>query len=481
MRDRANVVVESLERRMFLAGDFGFAISGGGAGKDRGNSVAVDPQGNVVIAGVYTGAIDVDPSSKTRMLPATNGTDTFIAKYSPTGALLWAAALGGMGTQEIQSVAVDRFGNVFGGGYFSSSVDFDPGTGKSTLTSYGGADAFILKLSTSGTFQWVRRMGGTSDEGVIAIAADPSGNVLSMGMFVGTGDFDPNAGVKQFTSSGSYDLFVTKLTGAGNTVFVTKFGASGTEFGNVISADASGNVIASGSFSGTVDFNPGTATNTLKSSGSSDVFVTKLSPTGAYIFARKYGSTGPDQGGDARADAAGNIYVTGQFYGTIDFNHTSNTRYLSSVGGTGDAFVVKLTSAGGYSWSRRIGGSKSDRGTDLSFDANGNVFVTGVFAGTVDFNPNFGTNNLSSYNNTSDIFAVKLASNGNFGWARNAGGASSADIGEGIAVSGGNVYVTGAFGATVDFNPGSGTAYRTASGSSEDFFLWKLVDAVVVT
>lgn len=470
--------VERLEPRHHLAGDFGSVVTAGGTGKDRGNSVAADLQGNAIVAGVYSGAIDVDPTPAVRRLPHVNGDETFVAKYAPGGALLWAVALTGVGRQEIQSVAVDRAGNVYCGGYFENTVDFDPGTGRKSVTSLGRADAFVLKLNSAGAFQWVRRTGGAGDEGVVAIAADADGNVAAMGMFNGTADFDPNAGVRSYATAGGFDLFVTKLSATGDTVYAHRIGGTGEEFGNAITFDPAGNAIASGSFSRTVDFNPSpVATANQTSAGASDVFVVKLAPYGTYLASRRFGGAGNDQGGDVRADAWGNVVLTGQFFGTVDFNPSASVvANLTASGSTGDAFVAKLDRNFAYQWARRLGGNGNDRGTDLGIDATGAVYVTGVFSGTADFDPSTGgTYNLTSASYSSDVFVAKLTAAGGFTWARRVGGAAANDIGEGLALAGSWVYVTGAFGASVDFDPGTGTASRTSAGG-DDLFLLELIN-----
>jgi hypothetical protein len=120
-----------------------------------------------------------------------------------------------------------------------------------------------------------------------------------------------------------------------------------------------------------------------------------------------------------------------------------------------------------------MGGTNVDQGIDVALDSAGNVYTTGFFLGTVDFDPGAGTFNLTSAG-SGDLFVSKLDASGNLVWARSMGGAASSDEGYGIVVDGaGNVYTTGSFSGTGDFDPGAGTANLTSAGSF-DVFVQKL-------
>jgi len=170
--------------------------------------------------------------------------------------------------------------------------------------------------------------------------------------------------------------------------------------------------------------------------------------------------------------AGSNILVAGQFTGSADFDPSAGTAKLSSAGST-DAFVAKFNSGGNYTWARRIGGSKADRATVVTADSSGNIYATGQFAGTADFDPGSGAANLST--SISDVFALKLTAGGNYAWARAPVGGNGNNVGEGIGISGSSLYIAGAFGGTLDFDPGPGTTSRTAGGTS-DIFVWKLIN-----
>ena len=147
---------------------------------------------------------------------------------------VWANQLGGTGSDIGYSIASDASGNVYTTGYYSGTVDFDPGPGVFTLTSAGATnDIFVYKLNATGNLVWAKSLGGTGAEMGLSIAVDASGNVYTTGQFQGIADFDPGVGVVTFTSAGNYDIFVSKLDASGNYVWAKCFGGTALDYGSV--------------------------------------------------------------------------------------------------------------------------------------------------------------------------------------------------------------------------------------------------------
>ena len=256
--------------------------------------------------------------------------------------LAWAKSMGGASTDEGVSIAVDASGNVYTTGYFNGTVDFDPNAGTFNLTSAGGVDIFVSKLDATGNLVWAKNMGGVSTEIGYSIAVDASGNVYTTGYFVGTADFNPNAGTFNLTSAGSQDIFVSKLDATVNLVWAKSMGGGANDdVGISIAVDASGNVYTTGFFNGTVDFDPNAGTFNLTSAGSQDIFVFKLDATGNLVWAKNMGGASNDIGQSIAVDASGNVYTTGYFAGTADFDPNAGTFNFTSAGGQ-DIFVSKL-------------------------------------------------------------------------------------------------------------------------------------------
>ena len=181
---------------------------------------------------------------------------------------------------------------------------------------------------------WARQMGGTSHEEGISTAVDASGNVFTTGHFVGTADFDPGPGTLSFTSAGSSDIFVSKLDALGNFVWAKQLGGITNDQGFALAVDPSGNVLTTGSFSGTVDFDPGSGTFNLTAIGLSDIFVSKLDDQGNFVWAKQMGGnpipSTYDEGRSIAVDPSGNVFTTGIFYAVGDFDPGPGTFNLNS-------------------------------------------------------------------------------------------------------------------------------------------------------
>src|SRR5262249_35059692 len=158
---------------------------------------------------------------------------------------------------------------------------------------------------------WARQLGGTSNDQGDGVAVDASSNVLITGFFDGTADFDPGSGTSSLTGFGSNDIFVSKLDSSGNFVWARQLGGMSQEQGNSITVDASGNVLTTGTFGGTADFDPGSGTSNLTGIGSTDIFVSKLDSSGNFVWARQLGGTSQEQGTGIAVDSLGNVLTTG--------------------------------------------------------------------------------------------------------------------------------------------------------------------------
>lgn len=262
---------------------------------------------------------------------------------------------------------------------------------------------------------------------------------------------------------------ISTFTQTQNLQWVNQVGSGGSDYVYGLSTDASGNIYATGGFSGTVDFDPGPGTSNLTSSGSNDIFVAKYNSTGNLIWAKKFGGTSVDYGSSLGVDASGNIYVTGYFQGTADFDPDAGTFNLTSLGQY-DIFNFKLTNIGNLVWAVSYGGTGFDFGRRITVDAAGNSYTTGTFRSIVDFDPGAGTNNVTSLG-LEDVYIEKLDPNGNLLWNRRVGGTGS-DAANGITLDGvGSVYITGGFSGTADMDPGGATNNLISNGGIDCFIL----------
>jgi len=444
-------------------------ISMGGSSSESSSSIAIDNSGNTYTTGTFMGTADFDPSASTLNLVSNGDRDVFIQKTDALGNLVWAKSIGGNLFDTGNSIKVDVSGNIYVVGNFKSTVDFDPSAAIFNLTSTGEYDTFILKLNSNGDFIWVKSIGGPFDDIANSIELDNSGNVYCTGYFYGTVDFDPNAGTLNLNSNGSYDAYIQKLDLNGNLVWAKSFGGSSVDASKDLTIDLNGDILLTGHFRNTVDFDMGVNVFNLSSNGNYDIFVLKLNLNGDFIWATSTGGSLADKGQSIATDNSGNVICTGFFYGTVDFNTGVGIENIIS-NGNADVFVQKLDISGNYLWTKTFGGTGDDKGNSITADSDGDIYTTGLFKNTIDLNPGADNNSFTS-NGVDDIFIQKLSVAGNYIWAASFGG-STYDNGLSLLVDNNdNVICAGSYGTTVDFDPSPMVLNMTSAGVYDAFIL----------
>ncbi len=438
---------------------FQWAKSIGGTSSDEAYSVAVDAAGNVYTTGYYNGTVDFDPGTGVFNLTSAGYQDVFILKLDANGNFVWAKSVGGPFNDVGQGIALDAQGNIYVTGEFSpdATTDFDPGPGTFSMTLHSsGYDVFVLKLDSNGNFKWAKQEGSTGSDLGGAIAVDQAGNVYTTGTWE---VFYPY--ISKFDTDGN--LKWEKL--------LKVVSSQNASVGKSIAVDASGNVYTTGYFNGTLDFDPGPGTYNLKAN-MYDIYVSKLDASGNFVWAKQIGG-GANAGYSIALDAAGNVYTCGSFQATADFDPGVGVTNVTTAG-VNDMFITKFDPAGNFTWVKTFGGQfASFDMTAITLDASGNIYTTGGFHGTADFNPGVATAMLSAPG-ADDIFMSKLDASGNYVWAAKIGETNN-DVGNSVTVnSAGNVYIAGSYKGIMDFDPGAGTTEYFTNGNSVDLFVLKL-------
>ncbi|MNJ86428.1 Beta-propeller repeat protein [compost metagenome] len=423
----------------------------------------------------------------------------------------WARQIGGTAWDEGTSIKTGRDKQVYAVGLFRGTVDFDPGAGVFNMTSVGEKDAFICKLDADGNFLWAKQYGDSAgiDE-KSSLEIDTSGNLYITNSFLGTVDFDPGAGSFVLTSQGmDRNIFVQKLDADGHFIWVKQIGGPfeplfpTPSHSYDLALDNSGNVYLTGYFDGTADFDPDPSSefNMTSHYNSSDIFICKLNPDGHFVWAKQFSGTQPNRGGVGYGivvDSEGNVYTTGTMGGTIDFDPGPGTYHLNITDPLlTEIYLNKLDASGNFVWAKTLGPGEGSAiaidkhntiyssswtpagylpmlnkhdsdgnllwakhpggimGKAIALDSQGNVYTAGICFGTNDFDPGPGVFNLTGGN--SDSYISKLDSLGNFLWAGLLTGTSQVNANSLTVDQDDNVYITGFFDGTANFDlSGSG-------------------------
>lgn len=396
--------------KLDAAQNFVWAFSFGGVNSDIVAAIALDADDNIHLTGQFSGTVDFDPGVGDFSLTWGNGS-AYVAKYNSDGEFSWAVNFSSGGGVTGRGIGVDELGNVYSTGNFSETADFDPGVGSAPLTNLGTftGDTYVSKLNSDGEFVWVKGFHTHGDSRPFDMAVNAAGDSHITGSFTFICDFDPNGGVVNRTtpSTSIGKSFIVKLNSDGELVWVNDFGDNvNTSSGSGVAIDETGNIYATGSFGGTVDFDLGVDIDNHTSNGLGDIYVVKMDGDGNWIWATSNGGTQNDSGIKIDTDELGNVYTAGYFNLDVDFDPGVETFNLTSVGGI-DFFAQKLSDAGEFEWAVAMGGSETDFANNVYVTGDNEVHVVGYFAETVDFDPSETELNLTSAG-SNDGFFLKL-------------------------------------------------------------------------
>jgi hypothetical protein len=478
--------------------------SGSPSSRNLSNAIAVDNQGNTYVTGTLTQSFDSVNFNPYGTAPVNiandKGGNCFFAKYDSAGNCKWAKRLDLFGLDSDPfvpvatgaGIAVDPSGNVYITGAFRDSIDLNPAPGSGPavykMKSEGLSDCFVAKYNSSGAFVWARQFGGDGLDFGTSVSVTGT-EVYITGFFSDSTAYFKSSlsGTADDTlyNSGWKDVFIAKYSSNGTLQWTKGIGGIGDDLG--VSIDVNSAYVAlTGSFQDTVDFNPESAAHydTVEASGNTDVFLAKYLPDGSYGWelniGKNNGNTNSAVGTSVKIDNNYNkIYVAGNFSGAADFDLAYNPN-SSKEDALCDraAFLAKYDlAAGAFEW-RQIFRSQEHNGTDTTtspaivLDHSGDfVFVTGGFTGKMGMNQ-AGTDSVESKGEV-DMYIAKYDKNSAYIWSKGIG-KTHKDVGCGIAIDNSeNIYVTGTFMDTVNFDPGVGVAKRGAQANSNALFVAK--------
>lgn len=463
------------------AQNLGWAQGWGSSNYDYTSCIATDAVGNTCISGYFRGTMDADPGPGTQFFTATEQ-DIYLSKFNASGHLLWAKHLHGDSNEVVTAMTLDISGNIYITGTYQGFVDFDPGPGIVTLGNPYPGSTFICKFDPDGNLIWAKEL---TKARAYSIAIDANQNVYTTGHFIYDADFDPSEQEAILDAGQHIEMFICKLNASGNYVWARRtqvYGDTTYIKSNSLTLDAAGNVYATGNFQGTADFDTGTGIFEMTSTGETggetgsvdDIFILKLDTDGNFNWALQMAGQEYEEGVAITADATGNIYTTGIFIGTVDFDPSPAVFNITSTGIGASVYICKLTTDGDLIWAKSLESNVAVLSSDIILDQHENICIAGYFSGAADFDPGPGFAFINS-SGGSDAYVCKLDNDGNHLWSGNFG--SSGDE-RGIAIAcdtEDHIFTAGVFVETADFDPTIGY-WGIPSNGEWDVFLLKLTD-----
>jgi hypothetical protein len=396
-----------------------------------------------------------------------------LANYDITKALiidpptrLWGTYYGGSNNDVCESVTLDSSGNIYLAGWTRSNNSIaTEGVHQSTIG--GGADAFLVKISSNGVLQWSTYYGGSVDDFCESATIDKSGNIFLTGM-----TNSPNAiateGSHQSTLGGDRDAFLVKFNSSGKRQWGTYYGGNEWDQGMAVILDISGNIYLAGLTRSNNDISTeGSHQNIYVDN--TDAFLVKFNDRGVRQWGTYFGGEGLDYGLSVSIDSTNNIYIAG-FTNSQNAIATSESHQEIYGGGGYDAFLVKFNNDGVRQWGTYYGGDSLDYGRSVTTDDLGNIYLAGNTMSPEEISTY--ESHQSSYGGGHDAFLVKFSSSGVRQWGTYYGG-NDDDTGYSVTTDGlGSVFLTGHTESTEDIAT-EGSHQSTYGGNYGDAFLVK--------
>jgi hypothetical protein len=457
-----------------------WSIHTGGSSVDFVHDIATDKDGNIYSTGFFRETVDFDPDASNTTLTAIGERDVFIQKIDPNGQFVWVKQIGGIGDDIGYNITIGLNGDIILAGNFTNQIDVDPGSGMVNYVPQGDLDAFIVSLDADGNYLWSNQIGSIEYCNVKDLEIDQFGNIFLSGDYLDDLVVNPNN--LTITVSGSFIYasgYIMKFNSNGAYLLTRTISSSEDFYISSISKGKNGNLFFSGEFGGHIFL--GTTQNgnfnTTSTGQSKDIIIGKLSTVGAVLWAKQIPISHGSSKTDIVFDQAGSVYTVGGFQGTVDFDPGPNQDFKQSSGSGGDAFIHKLSADGEYEWTKTFGANGSALATMVNLDKFGNIFTSGGFQGTIDFDPGPNSKSMNSFGQ--NRFIQKLNREGEYLWASQVSGISNTFNCK--IDSSNHILISGSFFGSSDIDSSNSQYIVNSNNGSPDFFLNKLSQCYTIT
>lgn len=367
--------------------------------------LTVDESNNVYAAGQFYTDVDLLPGTGTNIV-TTPSYQSILVKMNAAGNVVFTYTTETtIGHSSINNLAVNSANEVYLTTYQYGAVDYDNGAGSQIVDNWvSGSFYYLVKLNQDGSLNWVKEV----EPEMYDMAIDSSDNLVITGLFYNsTIDIAPGAPVVNISKTTSGDIFIFTVDGDG--IYQSHFilGNNFYMYINNLTIDSSTqDILFSGTFNGTSNFEPSTMDHVLSTSGGlQELFVARFTNNGICKWARQ--SQGDPsasylEDNDIQTDNQGNVFVCGSVNGTYDVDPGSGTSYVTN--GNADNFIFKWDSSGNFNWAYELIESGELKGIAVSNDGN-YLHMTGSNNVVTDIDPE-GTTSIPVVGGN-DFFVIK--------------------------------------------------------------------------
>ncbi|MCB0761288.1 MAG: hypothetical protein KDC12_07155 [Flavobacteriales bacterium] len=396
--------------------------------------------------------VNMDIMGGTQNVTVVGDGDIVIAKYDVNGTLQWAFSLGSAEVEIARAGYVPAEGGILVSGNIKDAVDFDPGPGTHIESPVFTTAPFVAKYDTDGNLEWVYVVHPDSayvGNEVNKISPMNDGGYIFSILSIGTYDVNPGVGTAN-TSSSNLQCVFAHVDASGQYVEHFELAGSIYTLSPQCRQDNDGNIIASVSYEGNIDADPGAGVQLYTSNGSKDILVAKYAPDLSLMWSFSMGGPAWNALSTIEIDSNNDIYIGASLSESFDLDPSPNS-VIPTINGSSDAAIISYDTNGNYNDHILLGNANSESVTDIEFTAPGEFVAVGTFQGTVDFNPGPGTNNLTSFGTGINGYVVHYSSTSPFLFAIESTTGSGCNS---VSIVGTNKYaVFGSFSGTVDVDP----------------------------
>jgi len=429
-------------------------LYGGTTSSAQPNKVVIGADSSIYVSGYFMGPGPCNfelNTGLTELVTSGGDPDMYITRHNKSGDLIWVKHFDGAGSSTVWGMSIDSLDNIYVSGNFWGTIDFDPSPGVTNLTAIGTQDNYILKIDSTGNLIWVY----TSVDGVTGwncsidndgylyvfgtvngivdcdfgpgvfnttgqvllkcdldgnliwannygninisqVTANSSGNIVMCGIYFGPfQDFDGKAGVYNVAIQGAAgDIFVSTMDQNGNLIWVGAMGGTLTE-SVFMQIDVFDNIYLHSRLSNGTDFDWGVGTLSLPPVANFDNYISKYNSNGDHLWTKQLTGSGNEDPEAIKIDVLGNLYVTGTFELTTDFD-PSLSDYEMICSGLFCTYLAKYDEDGNFIWVRQFGDDTDDKFTDMTFDSSDSLIIVGTYMGSHDLNLGAGNYNVNS-------------------------------------------------------------------------------------
>lgn len=332
---------------------------------------------------------------------------------------------------------------------------------------------FFIGNSFGQDYKWFRQIRGMGDDRATNMKMDNNGDIIVIGNFSDTVDFDPSDEVAEAISFGGYDPFIAKYDSLGNFLWVRSFGSESYDYAYTLHVDPEGSVFVAGTYSGTIDIDPGDGEVLISATGISS-YLLKLNSDGDYVWSRNL--TGYDVRMNAIKTGPQGVVCAGTFHETAEFNNEGESVNLTSAGAT-DVYIMTLTDDGVFSEISQLGTPDQNLLRAFDMDADGNIYLASEFTDSMDVDPGASEEVLYvDIESNHGSFIAKYSADVELLWAKNMEFPTWSDVQYLYVDSDNNVVFSGYFKDSIRFNQFADNDWYFSEGD-DDIYLCKMDEA----